>query len=167
MLQMLSFSLQEIKELINSGNIQRELSVQEEYVSNKIKYYSQIKENIVKLKESPNKDIDGITDDIRQYYSAISDQFHDSESVTANKQNDRQHEELITLLRDLLDDTSDEDTVYGRIVGILPGLRTPEFSSRFFTLLRLSKGNRFKLDEIDRIEKILIKMRFSVDSDIM
>jgi len=167
LLQMLNFSLQEIKELFNEGNIQEEILVQEEFISNKIEYLSQIKENISKIKQCPKKDLNDITEDVKQFYSVISEQFHEGKDIIANAESVNHHEKLIKLLRELLNDSADKEPVYEKILDFLPNLNSSKFSAQFFMLLRLSKSNRFKLDEIDRIEKKIIKFRFSVDSHIM
>lgn len=167
LLQMLNFSLQEIKELFVSDNITDELMVQEEFISNKIKYLSQIKDNIKKIRQSDNENLNNITDNIKQLYSVVSDQFHEESDLKTNHEVADQHEELIRLFRKLLDDFLDECDIYNKILSFVPELNSAEFSSQFFTLLRLSKSNRFKRDEIDRIEKIIIKTRISLDSTIM
>ncbi len=166
LLQMLNFSLQEIKELLASNNISEELIIQEEFIANKIKYLSQIQESIKRIRSENTNTITHATDYIKRFYSAISTQFHgDKSDNTSNKKD--QHEELIILLRKILEHSEDEYEIYNQILQFLPGLNSSEYSSQFFMLLRLAKGNRFKLDEIERIEKKIIKIRLSLDSTIM
>lgn len=167
LLQMLDFSLQEIKELFNDGNIQEEILVLDEFISNKIEYFSQIKENIKKIKRYPKKDLSDITKDIKQLYSVISEQFHEGIDIIADAECANHHDKLIKLLRELLNDSGGKEPVYEEILDFLPNLSSSQFSAQFFMLLRLSKSNRFKLNEIDKIEKKMIKFRVSLDSDIM
>lgn len=165
--QMLDFSLQEIKELLNSGNITGELKVQEQFIKNKIAYDSFIENYISKVLESDKDDIESVTENIKNIYSITSGKFHEDTEMSELENAPDDHEKLIKLLRKIIDDYYDEEDIYEELIKMIPDLKKLEYLSEFFTFLRLSNSSKFKLDEIDRIEKKLIKFSISLDSDIM
>jgi len=165
--QMLDFSLQEIKELLNSGNITGELKIQEQFIQNKIAYDSFIENYISKVLESDKDDIEGITENIKNIYSITSGKFHEETEMSESENAPDDHEKLIKLLRKIIDDYYDEEDIYEELTKMIPDLKKLEYLSEFFTFLRLSNSSKFKLDEVDRIEKKLIKFSISLDSNIM
>jgi DNA-binding transcriptional MerR regulator len=167
MFQMLDFSLQEIKELLNSGSIIDELKVQKQFIRNKKAYDSFIENYISKVLESDKDDIREVTENIKELYSFTSGQFHEDTEISGSENDSDDHDKLIKLLRRIIDDHFDEEDIYEELIKMIPDLKKLEYLSEFFIFLRLSNSSRFRLDEIDRIEKKLIKFSISLDSDIM
>lgn len=167
LLQMLDFSLQDIKIIINRGNIAEELGIQKEFISNKIDYYSQKKDHIDKIINSDSSNLESITKNIKELYTITSGEFHNEEEAESFHESNSSHGDLIKFLRRMIDENYFENEVFEQILNIIPDLKNISYYSKFFTFLRLSNGNKFKLDEIDRIEKKMIKMCLSLDSTIM
>jgi len=167
LLQMLDFSLQDIKELFLSGNILDELEVQKEFIANKIAYNSFIKDYVTKIQVSDKNDLNLITDNVKHLYSIISGKFHDDSDLEQNTDDTKTHNELIGSLRKIIDDNYDDEDIYESIVEFIPELKNLKYVTEFFTFLRISNSSKFKLGEIDRIEKKIIKFCLSLDSTIV
>lgn len=170
-LKILGFNVKEMKKILDTGSITRELEYQESIIESKIKHLRLIKKGIgiAKSKMNSEEDLVSLSVELKGIFKEWEKEFHTqsrlkNSSVNQAKDN---HDKRLKVLRKLAKEKVGEKKDYLKLLEYLPKLKEEEFLSQYFVMLRLSKSSKFKLDEIDNIEKNLKKFIKSLDSDIM
>lgn len=156
---------------MESEDVTEELEHQESLLENKIRYLTLVKESIAITREKMKSgdELSLLMNEFKNVFAGYMKEFHDqSKSHTPKKRtNKNSHGEAMKIFRKIAAEKGGEREDYLKLLEYNPQLRDKEYLSKYFVMLRLSKSNNFKLDEIDNLEKNIKRFIKFLDSDIM
>ncbi|WP_319371244.1 MerR family transcriptional regulator [uncultured Ilyobacter sp.] len=174
-LKVLGFTSKEIEKILESGDIKEELEHQESLIANKIEHLTLIRKSIeiARNRMETHSELPLLIADLKKVFKGYIQEFHDKNRTTQKtgrpnkKHNKKAHIEVFKLLRKIASEKDVRRDDYIKLLKQNPRLRNSHYFSKYFVMLRLSKSNKFKLDEIDTLEKNIKKFIKSLDSDIV
>lgn len=160
LLQILGFSFKEIAAIIDENTLQEELQLQSQMITGKIGHLRKIQKSITTVIEQveANKPTETILAEVQKILQDENDRFHESTGADQNG-DEVDHDYILTLLRKFIEPGYDYDTDFEELMEAIPQLSQDRFLDEFFVMLRLSKNNSFRLNELDQIEKNIRKMK--------
>ena len=146
-LQTIGIPLKEIKQLIIDDEIETELDIQEQIITNKIRHLSLVAESIknVKDKIKAKKSLIDVIDNFRSVFNGLNRTFHMNYSFDNDNQSERdKHDQVLKILRKFTRNKYDNHQNYKTLLELFPQLKDDDFLSDFFVMLRLSNSNNFR-----------------------
>ncbi len=115
------------------------------------------------------EDLSSLLVELKLIFNGCMKEFHDQSKSERprEKYNKNIHADVMKLLRKIASEDGGTRGDYLKLLKHNPKLKDREYLSKYFTMLRLYKSNKFKLDEIDNLEKNIKRFIKSLDSDIM